>query len=213
MVKIPSLDHEKTLYSQGYRLIAGIDEVGRGTIAGPVFAAAVVLPYLIEMPWLNHVRDSKQLSPKKRESLCEKLLNSEAAIGIGMASQTDVDNIGIVGATRIAMRKAIEHLPLIPDFLLIDALDLPDISLPQKSITYGDELCFSIACASIVAKVKRDHFMIELDKQHPGYGLAQHKGYATRQHLDCLHQLGPSPIHRCSFAPVRILIERELHRH
>jgi ribonuclease HII len=210
--RLPSFDQERKLHAQGYRLIAGIDEVGRGTIAGPVAAAAVILPYQSEFPWLPLVRDSKQLSPRKREYLFELIQKAEVAIGIGMASQNEIDDKGIIEATRMAMRTAVEQLPVSPDYLLIDALNLPDVSLPQKSIINGDQLCLSIACASIVAKVRRDHLMIELDGLHPGYGLARHKGYATRQHLLCLQQLGPCPIHRRSFAPVRRLIEKWVFR-
>ena len=204
-----SFDQERKLHAQGYRFIAGIDEVGRGTIAGPVAAAAVILPYRIKVPWLSLVCDSKQLSPQKREYLFGLIRKARLAIGVGMVFQNEIDDKGIVKATRMAMRLAVEQLPFPPDFLLIDALDLPDISLPQKGIIHGDQLCLSIACASIVAKVKRDHLMIELDNFHPGYGLARHKGYATRQHLLNLQELGPCPIHRQSFAPVRKLIEKQ----
>ena len=208
MSQPPTLDEERKLHNRGYKLVAGIDEVGRGTIAGPVAAAAVVLPLGVDIPWLPLVRDSKQLSPLKRESLFELIQMTELAVGVGMVSQVDIDELGIVKATQMAMSKALEKLPFTPDFLLIDALILPDVPLPQKSIIRGDQLSLSIACASVVAKVSRDRYMIELDHLHPGYGLAHHKGYATKQHLESLHQLGPCPIHRRSFAPVRRLIDK-----
>jgi len=208
MTKPPSFDQERKLHAQGCHLIAGIDEVGRGTIAGPVAAAAIILPKRADIPWLSLVRDSKQLSPRRREHLFELMQETGLAIGVGVVSQTEIDDKGIVPATRMAMRMAIEQLPLLPDFLLIDAVKLPDVSIPQKSIIHGDCLCLSIACASIVAKVRRDRLMIELDALHPGYGLARHKGYATREHMLSLQRLGPCSIHRQSFAPVRRLVEK-----
>ena len=204
----PTFDGERELRAQGYRLIAGIDEVGRGTIAGPVFAAAVILPLEANISWLSLVRDSKQLSPRRREYLFELIQQTNIATGIGVVPHTDIDERGIVKATRMAMDRAIDQLPFTPDFLLIDALALPDVSLPQKGIVHGDQLSLSIACASIVAKVSRDRYMVELDSLYPDYGLARHKGYATREHLLCLQQLGPCPIHRQSFAPVRRLLEK-----
>jgi len=203
----PTFTEERELYTQGYRLIAGIDEVGRGTIAGPVVAAAVVLPLEVNIQWLSLVRDSKQLSPRRREFLFEQIQQTEMAVGVGMVAHTVIDERGIVKATQLAMGRAVEQLPVTPDFLLIDALVLPEVALPQKGIVHGDRLSLSIACASIVAKVSRDHYMVELDNLYPGYGLACHKGYVTPQHLLSLQQLGPCPIHRKTFAPVRRLIE------
>ena len=203
----PTFDGERELNAQGYRLIAGIDEVGRGTIAGPVFAAAVILPLEANISWLSLVRDSKQLSPRRREFLFKLIQQTNVAMGIGVVPHTDIDERGIVKATQLAMSRAIDQLPFTPDFLLIDALALPEVSLPQRSIVHGDQLSLSIACASIVAKVSRDRYMVELDGLYPHYGLARHKGYATKQHLLCLRQLGPCPIHRQSFAPVRRLIK------
>ena len=207
---LPTFDEERRLEAQGYHLIAGIDEVGRGALAGPVVAAAVILPISrgssrTAPTWLSSVRDSKQLSPKKRESLFEKIQAGAIAVGVGMVSPEEIDAYGIVKATRQAMCLAVKQLPTPPDFLLIDALTLPQIPLPQRGIIHGDQLSFSIACASIIAKVTRDRYMIELDRIYPGYGLARHKGYATPQHLLNLRQSGPCPIHRRSFAPVRNL--------
>jgi ribonuclease HII len=184
--RFPNLDEEDKLKSQGYELIAGIDEVGRGALAGPVVASAVILPHPANLPWLGLVRDSKELNSKKRESL--------------------FDSINILKATKLAMMQAVEKLPKQPHFLIIDRVTLSQCSIPQRGITRGDKLCLSIACASIIAKVTRDHMMEEFDQIYPGYGFAQHKGYGTREHISCLQKLGPSPIHRLYFAPVRNII-------
>ena len=201
-MKLPTFDQEAVLQAQGYRLIAGVDEVGRGALAGPVMAAAVVLPLSADLPWLRLVRDSKQLSPKQRERVFDLVQRAGIPFGLGSVPHATIDEVGIVQATRMAMAQAVESLPSRPDFLLVDALSLPEVDLPQKGIIRGDQLSFSIACASIVAKVSRDRQMMELDGMYPGYGLARHKGYGTRQHLQCLGQLGPCAIHRRSFAPV-----------
>jgi len=205
-MKIPSFAEESKLWAQGYSRVAGIDEVGRGALAGPVAAACVILSSQNDAPWLSSVRDSKMLSPLKRRYLAESIQKVALAWEVSMVPPEEIDRHGIVAATRLAMGQAVERLPCPADFLLIDALALPQISLPQKSIIHGDQLCLSIACASIIAKVTRDQYMIELDKVHPGYRLACHKGYATKKHLEGLEKLGPCPIHRQSFAPVRRLI-------
>ncbi|RLC92633.1 MAG: ribonuclease HII [Chloroflexi bacterium] len=207
MIVTPTLDAERELQAQGYRFVAGVDEAGRGAIAGPVAAAAVVLPVEAELPWLSLVRDSKQLSPRVREYLSGLIQESGIAVGVGMVSPADIDGGNIVKATRAAMRLAVSQLDCDVDFLLIDALTLPDVALPQRGIVRGDQTCLSIACASIVAKVSRDRYMRELDTAYPGYGLACHKGYPTRQHLSSLRRLGCCAVHRRSFAPVRRLIE------
>jgi len=211
-LQIPSLAEEEILKAQGYQLIAGIDEAGRGALAGPVVAAAVILPSQIDAPWLNQVKDSKQLSPARRELLFGHINEVAISVGIGMVHHKVIDNQGIVKATRLAMKLAIDHLSLPPESLLIDYMRLPEVPLPQKGITNGDELCLSIACASIVAKVTRDRLMVELDRIYPGYGLANHKGYGTKAHLSCLHRLGPSPIHRQSFRPISDIIQERLSR-
>ena len=205
----PSFAEEEILEAQGYRCTAGIDEVGRGALAGPVVAAAVILPRHIDAPWLDQVKDSKQLSPARRQFLFHHIHEIATAIGIGMAPHEVIDTQGIIRATRLAMKLAIDQLSPPPDSLLIDYLVLPEVKLPQKGITNGDNLCFSIACASIIAKVARDQLMVELDRTYPGYGLARHKGYGTREHLACLHRLGSSPIHRQSFKPLRELSIKE----
>ena len=201
----PSSDEEQALLSQGYRFVAGIDEVGRGALAGPVAAAAVILPSSLKETWINQVRDSKQLSAKKRQFLAQHLKEKALAVGIGMVSHVEVDSKGIIWATRQAMCLAVAELKPAPDFLLIDALALPAVKLPQKYIIKGDCLCLSIACASIVAKVARDQLMTDLSQDHPGYGFAANKGYGTSEHLKALQILGVCAIHRRSFAPVKEL--------
>ena len=208
-LQMPSFTEEKILEAQGYQYIAGIDEAGRGSLAGPVVAAVVILPCHIDTPWLNQVKDSKQLSPARRESLFHRIHQVAISMGIGIVPHKVIDARGIIKATRLAMKLAIDQLSSPPEFLLIDYMRLPEVSLPQKGITNGDSLCFSIACASIIAKVSRDHLMIEFDGIYPGYGLAQHKGYGTKGHLACLRRLGPSPIHRQSFKPVKDVIQQD----
>ena len=204
----PSLDYEDKLKLQGYELIAGIDEAGRGALAGPVVAGAIILPRS-HFPWFELVRDSKELTARERESLFPFISREAIAVGVGVISCQVIDTVNILEATKLAMMQAIETLPEQPRFLLIDGLGLSRCSIPQKKIIRGDKLCLSIACASIIAKVTRDRIMKELDKVYPGYGLARHKGYATREHVSCLKQLGHSPIHRLSFAPVRNVIASE----
>ncbi len=202
MIKKPSFDHEAAVQAQGYGLVAGVDEVGRGALAGPVVAAAVIFPPGARFAWLRQIRDSKQLVPRQRERVFDLVRRAGIPFGLGAAHSTIIDEVGIVRATRIAMTQAVEALPRRPDYLLIDALSLPEAHLPHKGIIRGDQLCISIACASIMAKVSRDREMAALDRVYPGYGLASHKGYGTRQHLECLQRLGPCAIHRRSFAPV-----------
>jgi len=203
---MPSFVEEKLLEAQGYQYIAGIDEAGRGSLAGPVVAAAVILPCNMDTPWLNQVKDSKQLSPAKRELLFHHIHKVAISVGVGVAHHKVIDAGGIIKATRLAMKLAVDQLSPPAEFLLIDYMHLPGVPLPQKGITNGDSLCFSIACASIIAKVSRDNMMRELDGTYPGYGLAQHKGYGTKGHLACLRRLGPSLIHRQSFSPVKGMI-------
>ncbi|MFQ6122924.1 MAG: ribonuclease HII [Dehalococcoidales bacterium] len=207
-LQIPSFTEEKGFEAQGYQFIAGVDEVGRGALAGPVVAAAVILPCNVKAHWLDEVRESKQLTSTRRELLSQHIQKIAISVGIGTSDNELIDTQGIIRATRLAMKLAIDKLLPPPQCLLIDYMRLPELALPQKGIKDGDSLCFSIACASIVAKVARDHLMAELDRVYPGYGLAEHKGYGTKEHLVCLRRLGPSPIHRRSFQPVRDLILR-----
>jgi ribonuclease HII len=199
----PNFDEEDKLRAEGYGLIAGIDEVGRGALAGPVVASAVILPHPANLPWLELVRDSKELDHKKRESLFDLIGRDAIAVGIGIVPSQVIDSVNILRATRLAMMQAVEKLSQQPAFLLIDRVTLSQCPIPQRGITRGDKLCLSIASASIIAKVTRDRIMEEFDRTYPGYGFAQHKGYGTKCHLSSLQKLGPSPIHRLYFAPVR----------
>ncbi|MCL2707321.1 MAG: ribonuclease HII [Dehalococcoidia bacterium] len=195
----PNFYEEFRFQADGYRLIAGVDEAGRGCLAGPVVAAAVILPNNPDYLWLQDVRDSKILTAKQRERLFLNIVQIALAIGIGTVSHEDVDSIGIVPASQLAMTQAVVQLSPAADSLLIDYLKLDAITLPQKSITHGDALCYSIACASIVAKITRDRMMQELDVQYPGYGLCRNKGYGTREHWHSIEEKGLLPIHRRSF--------------
>lgn len=179
-----------------------MDEVGRGALVGPVVAAAVIMPAELKKRWKSRVRDSKQLTPAQREGLSVEIKEAAVATAIGASPNDEIDAVGIAAATRIAMVAAIRQLDPAPEFILIDYFTIPDIDMPQKGVPDGDSLCFSIACASIVAKVTRDHLLVELDRQYPGYGFAENKGYGTREHLDCLSRHGPCPLHRRSFRPV-----------
>ncbi len=200
---MPSFVEERRLARQGCRFIAGIDEAGRGALAGPVVAAAVTLPSHLKGYWLDYVRDSKLLTPNRRQYLYSQISEAAITVGVGVVSNEIVDAQGIVRATRLAMKLAIGKLSPQPDTLLIDYLLLSEVPLPQKAIVNGDSLCFSIACASIIAKVSRDRLMVELEATYCGYGLKQHKGYCTEMHLASLKRLGPSPLHRRSFRPVK----------
>lgn len=198
----PSWKWERSLRAKGLRFVAGIDEVGRGPLAGPVAAAAVVLPPDLRTPWAKQIRDSKQLTAKSRTHLAPKIEGGALALGLGMSSEKEVDEYGIVHATKLAMTRAIEELDSPPDCLLIDAVSLPDVDLPQESIVNGDGLCISIAAASIVAKVARDSLMMKMEARYPGFGFAHNMGYGTPGHLDALERIGPCDIHRMTFAPV-----------
>jgi ribonuclease HII len=197
------------LLSQGHSFIAGLDEAGRGPLAGPVVAAAVILPLsdLDEcLLCFAGVRDSKQVTTQAREHLYEVIMQHALGVGTGIGSVELIDEVNILQATKHAMRIALTQLALPPQALLLDALSLPEIELPQRSIIKGDERCLSIAAASIIAKVTRDRMMVQLHEEYPAYGFAQHKGYGTEAHLAALRQHGASPHHRRSFAPVRELL-------
>jgi ribonuclease HII len=190
---------ERAARKRGALRIAGIDEVGRGPLFGPVVAAAVILPRRCILPGLT---DSKKLSEKKRNELAPEIRANAVAWAIAAVDVETIDSINIRRASLLAMRRAVEQLALSPDFLLIDGCDSLDWDGPQQAVVQGDALSFSIAAASVLAKVHRDQLMVELDREYPGYGLARHKGYGTREHLEALARLGPTPLHRMSFGPV-----------
>ena len=179
-----------------YSLICGIDEAGRGPLAGPVVAGAVILPKDCEILYLN---DSKKLSPAKREALYEEIMEKAEAVGVGMASPARIDEINILQATYEAMREAVDNLGVTPELLLNDAVTIPDVSIPQVPIIKGDAKSVSIAAASIIAKVTRDRLMVQYDEILPGYGFARHKGYGSKDHIEAIRRLGPTPIHRQTF--------------
>ena len=197
------LAYEKELYAQGIDLIAGVDEVGRGPIAGPVVAAAVILPKACKIPGLN---DSKKIPKSKHKAIYEAVLQKAIAIGIGVKDNHVIDQVNIYEATKLAMMEAIGQLEPQPQHLLIDAMKL-DLPISQTSIIKGDANSLSIAAASIVAKVTRDQMMEEFDKEYPGYDFAKNAGYGTANHLAGLDQLGVTPIHRRSFEPVKSMCE------
>jgi len=202
-VQTPTLREERLLWQQGHSLVAGVDEAGRGPLAGPVVAAAVILHPQQQHSWSRGLRDSKQMSPEQRLLFYERIHKEAWAVGVGVVSAQIIDEVGILRATKMAMTQALANLWVQPDAILIDALTLPKVEAPQKGLIKGDSRCLSIAAASIVAKVSRDGLMADYDGIYPGYGFARHKGYATPEHLRSLQRLGPCPIHRRSFAPVR----------
>lgn len=187
---------EQELYEQGIRLICGVDEAGRGPLAGPVCAAAVILPPNVDIPGLN---DSKKLSDKKRRELFPVIKERAVAYGIGMASEKEIDDINILQATYLAMERAISALQIKPEFALIDGNRAREFGVPLKTVVHGDSLSASIAAASILAKVTRDDLMVELAERYPDYDFEIHKGYGTKAHYEALRVYGPCPIHRMTF--------------
>jgi ribonuclease HII len=198
---------EGELRQQGFEHIAGVDEAGRGPLAGPVVAAAVMLP---EGCRLSGLGDSKTLTAKTRERVFELIWERAVAVGVGVAEAGTVDRVNVLEATLLAMRGAIDQLRPRPDMVLVDGRTVPDGVICGRAIVGGDRSCAAIAAASVVAKVARDRMMRELDERYPGYGFVQHKGYATREHLSRLDALGPCPEHRVTFAPVRALVQGRL---
>ncbi|MBP1762780.1 MAG: RNase, partial [Firmicutes bacterium] len=195
---------ENMAYNDGFQMIAGTDEVGRGPLAGPVAAAAVILPQDF---YLEGVNDSKALSDKKRRELVNQIKQGAVSWAVALLSPQFIDRENILNASREAMRLAVQALRPAPDFLLVDAIKIPDLQIRQLPIIKGDSLSISIACASIIAKVERDEAMQSYDLMYPQYGLGRHKGYATREHLLALQEFGPSPIHRRSFEPVKSMLK------
>jgi ribonuclease HII len=205
----PDIRQELALWADGYAYVAGVDEAGRGAWAGPVCAAAVILPaYLDTTPEsLNGVKDSKLLSPRRREALLPLIRATAQGIGVGWATPQEVDQLGVVEATRRAMARAVDGLNHPVEALLLDYVQLPQVELPQQAMPKADLHCLSVAAASVVAKVERDRLMAALGADFPGYGFARNKGYGTRGHREALARLGPSPIHRLSWRPLRELRE------
>ena len=202
----PTEEFEVEARSRGYRFIAGLDEAGRGPLAGPVIAAAVLLPRRCRLPGLN---DSKQIAESERNRLFAEIVHRATGVGIGAATEAEIDRLNILQASRLAMRRALDALPVRPDFLLLDAVVLPGLSNPQRAIIKGDGLSCSIAAASIVAKVTRDRLMVEYHRWYPHYNFAEHKGYGTPEHLHQLRTHGPCAIHRRSFSPVQQVLAQD----
>ncbi len=193
------LEYEQDLYKQGINLIAGVDEVGRGPLVGPVVAAAVILPKDYELTGLT---DSKKLSEKKRNTFYEILQKDAISIGVGVIDAKTIDKVNIYEASKLAMYEALKNLDVKPEHVLIDAMPL-DLEVPSTSIIHGDALSLSIAAASVIAKVTRDAMMYELDKKYPEYGFARHKGYPTKEHLDAIFKYGVLDNYRFSYKPVQ----------
>lgn len=196
MSQINMWEIEESCRAQGFGLICGVDEAGRGPLAGPVCAAAVILPHGLEIPGLT---DSKKLSDKKRRELFPVIQREALAYGIGLASREEIDEINILQATFLAMERALRALSVRPELALIDGNREKDFGLPVKTVVKGDSLSMNIAAASVLAKVTRDDLMLELAKEYPQYGFEIHKGYGTRAHYDALREYGPCPIHRTTF--------------
>ena len=194
------LEFEEMAYRQGYRLVAGIDEAGRGALAGPVVAAAVILPRGLLIPGVD---DSKKLSPARRDELYDVIFSQALAVGVGYGDHQLIDEINILQATLVAMADAVRQLADPPDYLLIDGISRPAINIHLKTIKKGDSASLSIAAASIIAKVTRDRLMCEYDVAYPGYGLAGHKGYGSASHMAAIADIGPSAIHRKTFRGVK----------
>ena len=202
---MPDWSLERQLYLQGLTAVAGVDEVGRGPLAGPVVAAAVILPADLtgDEPWLSALDDSKRLSPRQREKALPLIEQNAVAVSLAMESPAEIDGWGIGPAAIRAMLRAVDGLAVRPQHLLLDYVPLKDCPYPFDALVKGDRRSYSIAAASIVAKVARDQIMLQAETRYPGYGFARNKGYPTAQHQAKLRELGPCPLHRRSFAPVR----------
>ena len=195
-MNIDRLAYERKLWYKGYSIIAGIDEAGRGPLAGSVYAAAIIFEKEFIIP---EVKDSKKLSEKKRELLFALIKENAISYAIGIASEKEIDEINIRQASFLAMQRAVKVLNIKPDFLLVDGFDLPDSNIPSEGIIKGDDKSFTIAAASIIAKVSRDNYMKDLDKKYPNYKFAKNKGYGTKEHIEAIKKYGITPVHRKSF--------------
>lgn len=199
-VPLPTFKEERALFARGVTLIAGVDEAGSGSWAGPVYAAAVILPFDSR---IGLVRDSKTLSPEQRERVAAQIRAAATAWAVGTASAAEIDAMNIRRAGALAMRRAVEALSVRPQFVLVDAFTIPGLDIESRGIIRGDRKVKSVAAASVIAKVARDAHLAELDALHPGYGFAVHKGYGTKAHQEALRRFGPCAAHRMSYAPVK----------
>lgn len=188
--------YEITAHEKGYKVVCGVDEAGRGPLAGPVFAAAVILPENYSHPVLN---DSKKLSEKKRDAVYDDIIKDALSYSVGIATEEEIDEINILNATFLAMKRAVEGLNVKPDFAYIDGNQYPKTGITEEAIVKGDGKCISVAAASIIAKVSRDRFMLEIDKQYPEYQFSKHKGYGTKLHYEMIEKYGVSKVHRRTF--------------
>lgn len=204
-MNLPPLEIERFFWERGLERVAGVDEAGRGPLAGPVVAAAVIFPKDL---WIEEVDDSKKLTETKREELFDEIYNKAIAVGVSIVDHKTIDKINILQASVLAMRRAVESIAVKPDIVLADGISFNHESIRFENIIDGDAKCFAIASASIIAKVTRDRLMMQLDEQFPLYGFAKHKGYATKEHMDALRAHGMCDIHRRSFKPA-VLIEPE----
>ena len=202
------LKYEEELYKQNITLIAGVDEAGRGPLVGPVVAAGVILPQNYHLEGLN---DSKQLTEKKREYYYQILQKEALSIGVGIVSASEIDKINILEASRKAMYMAIDNLAIRPEYILSDAMNLNDIDIPSRPIIHGDALSLSIAGASVIAKITRDHIMYELDKKYPEYNYKKNKGYPTKEHLELIKKYGITEEYRMTYKPVKLILEEKVH--
>lgn len=203
----PTQIFEEDARSCGYRHVAGLDEAGRGPLAGPVVGAAVILPRRFNLAGLD---DSKQVGPELREALYTAITQRARCWGIGVATEQEIDTFNILEATRLAWKRALAQLPVVPDYLLIDATSLPGVATAQRAVVKGDRLSLSIAAASILAKVSRDRLMEDYHRRYPDYQFHLHKGYPTPEHLRLVQEFGPSPAHRRSFKPIKTLLQAHL---
>ncbi|MDE5546269.1 MAG: ribonuclease HII [Anaeroplasmataceae bacterium] len=205
--KINLYEFEEKLYDEGYHFICGVDEAGRGPLAGPVVVASCILPPFLRIEGIN---DSKQISAKKREELYKIIIKNAIDYKIVFISEKDVDELNIYQATKKGMLEAIGGLKMQPDYALIDAMPLGELKIPHNSIIHGDARCASVAAASILAKVTRDEYMEKMDVKYPNYGFKKHKGYGTKAHLEALEKYGPCEIHRKTYAPVSKFFSKQL---
>lgn len=202
-MKMADFQIEREIIERGFKFVAGVDEVGRGALFGPVVSAAVILPDAVIKQsisgWVEEIDDSKLISPKKRKRLAKAILTHAASVGVGLSTNSEIDKKNIFWASIIAMKRAVENMPVTPDYILVDGFSLNDVNYPQTRVLRGDRKSISIAAASIVAKVLRDEMMVHLDRVYDGYALSKNKGYGTKEHYRALKEMGPTLFHRQTF--------------